>query len=565
MWPSLLGEDRTRFDRPELLRFAVDDFMDVLRETLAEDPSALSTFVVRPETWRSASAWAGISVPGLNDAVKLYQPVHQRFYLVTASLVCRIRGLPDRTVRPEQQERAAVVVRRVEPAEPEGTVDVTRPQSFREFAWCGAEAGWAPLDDGLPDGLVEEELPMFPLSFTVDRALDARRARADRPGRCSTPLPPAAETPPARTLWAALLPVGRREEYETAPGAPAVDAGDLEGDATFTDDPRWNQIRATALQALQQLRDNASKAGDEAVVRDSLVFAVLDLLDLFCDELHPLYDRIASDSSDASGLPTEQAALFEHLRDTNFHPYHGRSWLWVVRQTQDVADAVRTGAPQDALSTGAMSAGQVEGAIARLGVFWPGHSDRSTETDFYTALRDALAATEVPDLDDPEARPPGTPAPVQPLDGSQYVVRCVHERPRCAPYETRTVSAPSRLFTMASFYDPEAPARPLKVALPVDPSVGTLRNTAKGVSFLFSQQLRKQVQRVQDVTFGDLDDGYLNEGGGVSMGMICSLSIPIISICALILLLIIVNLLNIVFWWLPYFKICFPIPTGSSD
>jgi len=26
-----------------------------------------------------------------------------------------------------------------------------------------------------------------------------------------------------------------------------------------------------------------------------------------------------------------------------------------------------------------------------------------------------------------------------------------------------------------------------------------------------------------------------------------------------------VNLLNIVFWWLPYFKICFPIPMGSSD
>jgi hypothetical protein len=47
--------------------------------------------------------------------------------------------------------------------------------------------------------------------------------------------------------------------------------------------------------------------------------------------------------------------------------------------------------------------------------------------------------------------------------------------------------------------------------------------------------------------------------------MICSLSIPIITICALILLLIIVNLLNIVFWWLPYFKICFPIPMGSSD
>ena len=40
--------------------------------------------------------------------------------------------------------------------------------------------------------------------------------------------------------------------------------------------------------------------------------------------------------------------------------------------------------------------------------------------------------------------------------------------------------------------------------------------------------------------------------------MICSLSIPIITICALILLMIIVSLLNIVFFWVPLFKICLP-------
>ena len=42
--------------------------------------------------------------------------------------------------------------------------------------------------------------------------------------------------------------------------------------------------------------------------------------------------------------------------------------------------------------------------------------------------------------------------------------------------------------------------------------------------------------------------------------MICSLSIPIITICALILLMIIVSILNIVFFWMPLFKICLPKP-----
>jgi hypothetical protein len=42
--------------------------------------------------------------------------------------------------------------------------------------------------------------------------------------------------------------------------------------------------------------------------------------------------------------------------------------------------------------------------------------------------------------------------------------------------------------------------------------------------------------------------------------MICTLSIPIITICALILLMIIVNLLDIIFRWIPYLIMCFPLP-----
>jgi hypothetical protein len=42
--------------------------------------------------------------------------------------------------------------------------------------------------------------------------------------------------------------------------------------------------------------------------------------------------------------------------------------------------------------------------------------------------------------------------------------------------------------------------------------------------------------------------------------MICSLSIPIITLCALFLLIIMVSLLDIIFRWLPYFILCFPVP-----
>jgi hypothetical protein len=47
-------------------------------------------------------------------------------------------------------------------------------------------------------------------------------------------------------------------------------------------------------------------------------------------------------------------------------------------------------------------------------------------------------------------------------------------------------------------------------------------------------------------------------------GMICSLSIPIITICALILLMIFVSLFDLIFHWLPFFILCFPFPRFNA-
>ena len=48
--------------------------------------------------------------------------------------------------------------------------------------------------------------------------------------------------------------------------------------------------------------------------------------------------------------------------------------------------------------------------------------------------------------------------------------------------------------------------------------------------------------------------------GGVTLDWLCGFNIPIITICALILLHIMLHLLDIIFRWLPYVKICIPIP-----
>ena len=60
-----------------------------------------------------APASAGVAFARL----KLYQPAHQRHYLVSGSLVCQVPGLPDREVNPSRQ-KVSFVVRRLFPKTP---------------------------------------------------------------------------------------------------------------------------------------------------------------------------------------------------------------------------------------------------------------------------------------------------------------------------------------------------------------------------------------------------------------------------------------------------------------
>ncbi|MFN6339801.1 MAG: hypothetical protein ACK41W_13895 [Cyanobacteriota bacterium] len=161
-------------------------------------------------------------------------------------------------------------------------------------------------------------------------------------------------------------------------------------------------------------------------------------------------------------------------------------------------------------------------------------------------------------------------------DPGLFCLRFVHLNADCGPLHPPTLSAPSASFELAAFFDADAPARPLRVTLPLDASPAGLRKHARGTAFVLSDLLCGQVQRAKGLGLIDLIRHVLpwplhkqldiGVGGGckngrdVDIGMICSLSIPIITICALILLMIIVSLLDFIFRWLPWFVMCFPVP-----
>ena len=157
-----------------------------------------------------------------------------------------------------------------------------------------------------------------------------------------------------------------------------------------------------------------------------------------------------------------------------------------------------------------------------------------------------------------------------------FVLRCVYRRPRCGPLFPPLVSAATERFQMAAFFDPDAPSRPVRIPMPLDISPAGLRKYQKNTGFVVSDMLCGKLKGIRRMSLGDLvlsvlpwplhrdlpepADKPCRDGEGNGLGMICSLSIPIVTLCALILMMIMVALFDVIFRWIPWLFQCFPVP-----
>ena len=110
--------------------------------------------------------------------------------------------------------------------------------------------------------------------------------------------------------------------------------------------------------------------------------------------------------------------------------------------------------------------------------------------------------------------------------------------------------------------------------LPLDTSPAGLRKYDKNTAFMISDVLCNQLSGLNNLTLGDLvlsvlpwpfhKDLSVSTGGDGSCdpgtGSMCTFSIPIITICAMIILMIFVKLLDIALFWMAFFRICLPLP-----
>jgi hypothetical protein len=547
LWPEFAAPTgRESFRRPAILRFAKDTFMEDLQQILTKRAGDLKKYVARPETWREPVVGLGATAakpltPGLASlAFRLYQPLHMRFYVVTASLTCRVPGQPDHTVKPDEGETVAYVIRRVE-ALPTSGATVTNPTTRQEYAWIEGEApGWRQIStSGIADG--EQQLPMFPMAY----AEDGQRRR----------------------VLGGLIPVGKRQEYISARTLPASGQPVLpSGSATSTTaDPRLIDLQRKVIDPWAEQIDGHGKMTPAQQANPAIKFSfdqgaaliLLDFVNYLIEHAPEVGNAVASASAP---LPTGAGlALYNTLAGkllVNQDTATAVSMLEAMRKAKQ-REAAFESATLPANATPSLPAGYPRVSLLHATAL----TLMQPVTNFIRPIQPLVAAALTTPAPVPGPRPPAA-NPTSPVGDAWFVARCVYRRPKCGVNAIPLVSDPTEPFQLASIFDANAPARPSQVALPLDTTPAGLRKHDKSVAFMISDELAKQMARIKGLK--ELTDGEVGSPG-IGIGFICSLSIPIITLCAFIVLMIFIALLNIIFWWLPFFKICFPIPIPAKE
>jgi hypothetical protein len=106
-------------------------------------------------------------------------------------------------------------------------------------------------------------------------------------------------------------------------------------------------------------------------------------------------------------------------------------------------------------------------------------------------------------------------------------------------------------FYIASFYETRLmPSYPIKM-----PTLKDLKKAVSGPAMIMPSDLAKKVNKLK------FPDGEVEQSGSGGEGRwIYMFSIPIVTICAMILLMLIINILNFVFRWIPYAILRIPFP-----
>jgi hypothetical protein len=144
--------------------------------------------------------------------------------------------------------------------------------------------------------------------------------------------------------------------------------------------------------------------------------------------------------------------------------------------------------------------------------------------------------------------------------GALYQVQAFARVRECAECPPVLVwSEPSEPFAIVPWYE-AGDAPPVRIPLP-EAKLSEMARLKPNVAFQVPASLQDALQGMKLKKPLEVGKG----SAGITVDWICGFSIPLITLCAFIVLNIFLQLLNIIFWWLPFIKICIPIPRKSPS
>ncbi|ABF86618.1 hypothetical protein MXAN_4502 [Myxococcus xanthus DK 1622] len=465
---------------------------------------------LRSEEGRKALAGTLISDGTLNpQGLKLLQPVHGVFNVALLEACCDVFGEP--RVEATRIESAGLVIRRV------GAGNTREAWVRRD----GKVAGWVTLDgeeqEREPDP-GRREGPAGPGPADVRRELLRLMRATSRDQETVTSLfiaPPDACAAAKRTVLYGLLQVASGEAPEGASStAPAFDDAQVRSLLS----PYFAAGKTVDWTGLEGL-----SVTYQDVAQRRLPQAKHDKLALFIDFLRGLVAVF-----DAFQVPALMTAMNRVQLD-----YGNGQKRPAGTALSGLADVLVQG------KTGTV-------VLPRS---WT-HPNASEAAQVLQAAK-AATAPRMRDLIPPERR--------FERRGSRYVARAfvrIHREDGCPP--AIVWSEESAPFTIAAWH--ERGKRP-PVLIPL-PSLKDLSAFKPNVTFQVPPGMNELLNKNSPK---DFLEGSASTPAGQGIGWLCGFNIPIITLCAFIVLNLFLSLLNIVFFWIALIKICIPIPASLRE
>ncbi len=459
-----------------------------------------------------------------NQPALLYQPVQRIVQVAMLQLACNTPGQP--RLDPLRIVKAGIVIRRQRRSDPNAPCQAWMKSSTGRYQWRVPD-----------DPCADPDPPLRPQLQSGQPYLDAQLAANSLANAWSEVYTPAFVAPPQAndalnsTVVYAMIPTASSDVSDVTPPTPVYDPSDLAASLPIL--LKNNPSGVPSAPASGQTVDYRWISGTYASAspRYAPDFAI------FAAALLMLYRQFGAFDGTPTGNAVLQVLAGKNVTITTTDDSGAQ--VIIVRSM----DAFYTEAKQKLIDYDPSTGGTAPTLL--MPTAWDPLSDADQAT-LITAMSAALKANSL-QVQPPEGRYQDSTRVYQ----LRVFFRIKGHTPDCPPHIHW--SAYSDPFRIAAWYDSsQRAAKP--IPLP-DPSLRSLLAAKPNVSFMVPKNLMNAMQS----SLSDLTSGS-PQNSGLNLNWICGFNIPIITICAFFVLNIFLILLNLVFFWLPFIKICIPFP-----